>query len=249
MRRDIYNVSFIGKSNPNWICPTCDQGLLRIDKNTFNIRWTSKSKALISEGVWGCDDAEYIYSCILMCTNNYCNEEVSHCGVGVLSFNASDGPDYGYVKVFTPKYFEPHLKIIKIPNTCPENVLAPFNESFKIYFSSPNASANYIRIALEEIMNDLGIKREVKKNEKVRRLTLHDRIMLLSECDIDASLRDMIMAVKLLGNDGSHVLNNLTADDILDAYELAEYILEDIYGQKISRLRSMTERINNGRKW
>lgn len=229
MDRNIYSLGFINKSSPDWICPTCEKGILRFNSNTFNFRETSQSylrREAISDY-----DQEFIYCCILKCTNDQCNEAVSNIGTGVLVYDELEG----WVHVFTPKYFEPNLKLIKIPRNCPTNISKALNESFKIFFSNINATANILRITIEELLTSLKVPHTNPPN-------LHKRISNLNGYN---DIKDMLFAVKLIGNDGSHDLNTLKIDDIYDAYELIEYVLEEIYEEKQANIKAITKRINS----
>ena len=42
-------------------------------------------------------------------------------------------PNPVYLDFFQPKYFEPHLQLIHIPEDCPTTVTTLLNESFKLF--------------------------------------------------------------------------------------------------------------------
>jgi len=54
----------------------------------------------------------------------------------------------------------------------------------------------------------------------------------------------MILAIKWLGNAGSHGHAEVTMDDVMDAYELTEHILEEIYEPKLKKLKAIAKKVN-----
>ena len=99
---------------------------------------------------------EYVYSCLLVCTNDQCGEVVASTGVGsVKSYVYEDEAGKSseeYDELFRPQYFEPYLALLTIPEECPEAVSGPLRESFRLFFSSPSAAANSVRIAIEGLL-------------------------------------------------------------------------------------------------
>jgi len=120
---------------------------------------------------------------MLRCSNDQCKECVANTGIGGVDIDVvfgSDGePEQTWADFFRPKYFEPPLAIIHLPEECPGSVTEPLEESFRLFFCSPASASNNVRIALEALLTELGIKRFVVKNGKRQFLNLHSRIGLL----------------------------------------------------------------------
>ncbi len=55
---------------------------------------------------------------------------------------------------------------------------------------------------------------------------------------------DMLLAIKWLGNAGSHGHGKITIDDVMDSYELTEHILAEIFEPKIKKLKAIAKKIN-----
>jgi len=125
---------------------------------------------------------------------------------------------------FRPKFFEPHLVLLVIPTKCPESISAPLQESFRLFFASPGAASNHVRIAIEELLTDLKVRRFNVSGGKRSFISLHQRITLLPAKY--ATLKDMILAIKWLGNAGSHSdadgKPSISMDDVMDSYELTQ---------------------------
>ena len=129
---------------------------------------------------------------------------------------------------------------------CPADIKDEVRAASSLYWSDVSASANRIRTAVEKILDHKKIKRSKKiqsgKNAgKNRRLSLHERIELFKQKDSD--LAATMLAIKWLGNAGSHT-SDLNEKDLLDAFELLEHVIEELFVEKLKKIRSITKKIN-----
>lgn len=233
-----------------WGCPTCRSGFLKIIDNSFHRKETSKSHAAHTyhNGQWFPEHVEYVYSCLLKCGNKNCGEIISSSGTGfvdVVSYEIDEDnyqcPIYG--DYFKPKFFEPALDLISIPSGCPDSVIEPLRESFRLFFTSLSSSANHARIAIEVLLTELGVP---DKRSDGGFMKLHKRIADIPQ-DY-AHIKDMFEAVKWIGNAGSHHSDTKPdIEDVLNTYELIEHILEEIYAPRISRLTAIAAKINQNK--
>ena len=51
------------------------------------------------------------------------------------------------------------------------------------------------------------------------------------------------MAVKWLGNAGSHSGTTVSAEDVLDAYELMEKLLAEVFNEESKKLKALAKKI------
>lgn len=244
--RNVLKLPFRKNNSPDWVCPTCNKGILKIKDGTFHKEEVATSKEAHSHEAWDPEWVQYVYTCILICSNDKCNEVVANSGTGSVSWDfildENGEPDQTYEDYFWPKYFNPHLKLIKLPHDCPKPVSSLLNESFKLFFLSPESAANNVRASIEALLTELKIKRFSNKNGKRRYISLHQRIELLPEKY--EPLKEMIFAIKWLGNAGSHSNGEITIDDVMDAYALTEHILEEIYEPKAKKLKAIAKEVN-----
>src|SRR5690606_927123 len=124
----------------------------------------------------------------------------------------------------------------------PTSVKAPLQDSFRLFFCSPPSASNCVRIALEELLTELGIKRFAVTGGKRRIISLHTRIGLLPTRY--AELRDLLFAIKWLGNSGSHADSAISIDDVMDAYELIDHVLQELYAQRSKKAKELAKVIN-----
>ena len=171
---------------------------------------------------------------------------VSTIGTGSVDWDIAETehgePDQVFADFFLPKFFQPHLNIFNIPAACPSDVAEALRESFSLVFANPSAASNSVRIAVEHLLTNLKIRRFDVVNGKKRYINLHRRIALLPAKY--AEHKDLLVAIKWLGNAGSHATDAISLDDVLDAYELTQHILEEIYNTKTKTLKTLAKKVN-----
>jgi len=230
----------------NWNCPTCRKSILKIKAGTFHYELTQRSRNARSHEDWSPDLDDYVYSCILECTNPICKEIVSNSGIGFVDDDTDADEDGNLIFVkgvfFIPKYFSPSLSIFDYSSKISSEVKEELEKSFALFFCDPSSSGNHIRIALENLLTYLKIKRSVTTKGKRKYLALHNRIMLLPKKYHE--IQDLFFAIKWLGNVGSHSGKQVTSDDILDAYELMKEILTEVFTQKSKKMKNLAKQIN-----
>jgi hypothetical protein len=244
--RRALKIPFTRESTPDWVCPRCKKGLLRFVKDKFHTEERKHSKDAHDHEAWDPSWIEYVYSGLLKCSNDNCGEFVANSGSGTVDVDVvigDDGePEQTWGDFFRPKYFEPPLRLIDLPEGCPDSVAEPLQESFRLFFSSPASASNNVRIALEALLTELGIKRFNSKNGRRLFLNLHSRISLLPPKY--SELGELLLAIKWLGNAGSHADSAVTIDDVMDAYELIDHVLQELYAQKTKKAKALAKLIN-----
>lgn len=247
MDRRTVKLPFVTSRLPDWECPTCGKGHLKFKKDSFTFEECADSRDHSHEA-WDPDWIRYVYSGFLVCTNDKCKEVVATGGTGgveeTYGGEDEDGyPDIIYADSFRPKYFVPHLRLFKIPPGCAEEVKVHIERSFSLFFSEPPAAENSMRRAVEALLTDLGVRRFAKINGKRKAIALHSRILMLPK-KFDA-LKDLLLAIKWLGNAGSHDGKaQITADDVLDSYEFMDHVLQEIYVKKLGALKKLAKKVN-----
>jgi hypothetical protein len=250
---------FFKESFPNWNCPRCDIGVLRPVDGSFQYWESAESReagrnylmenrqSFDANTMLGGDASEYRYSVLLKCNNQTCMEYVASCGSGqVVEEYDRNTDEFNYPNGFLPQYFYPSMRIFPIPKECPKKVRDEIESSFKLFFSDPPASVNYIRKAVDEILTHKGVRRFVNNHtgQKIR-IALHDRIIGFRSSNSDTA--NSLLAMKWLGNEGSHT-DKITKNDVLDAYEILESVLDDLYVGYRKSLDKKVLKINKSRK-
>jgi hypothetical protein len=82
MDRKAYKLPFKKDRILRWMCPSCHKGILKIKKDTFYAEETNNSKKYRGHDAWEPEWIDYVYSCLLECTNPACKETVANSGTG-----------------------------------------------------------------------------------------------------------------------------------------------------------------------
>ncbi|QFZ84539.1 DUF4145 domain-containing protein [Variovorax paradoxus] len=244
MDRRVFNKHLRIEEVPDWRCPVCKSGNLTLDPKAFQFDHTAESRRDQSIPDAGYDWVRYQFVCFLTCSRATCGERISCLGWGeveqVQFFNERDQEmDVAYVDQFFPTYFDPPLVLMDVPKECPEDVAGHLRTSFSMYFCNPGASLNSARMAVEALMDHLKV---VDTWPDGKRMDLHFRIKRIPKEHVN--VMDHLLAVKYLGNAGSHHGDKPKREDVNDVYDVLEYALNKIFDQSEGRLKLLVERIN-----
>ncbi|WP_105649016.1 DUF4145 domain-containing protein, partial [Cronobacter dublinensis] len=169
-----------------------------------------------------------------------CNEVV--CCSGISRYESDWDYEKGmeYEQVLKPVNFVPALYPFIINDNCPEEISEPLAASFSVYLAQPGSAANLIRITVERLLTAIGVP---ERNDKGKRIVLHERL----EKHLPDNYSDYaspLMAIKFLGNAGSHTLDEVKVRDIEDAFEIMEYVVNDIFSKRKESIEVLTKRLN-----
>ena len=248
--KELLTSYFTSNQNTYWPCSTCSNGYLMINEDTFFSEETSASQKTQSHYGWDPESISLVYSCIFKCSNNNCNEQFASSGHGCLDWDIEEDdhgiPQQVYSPCFEPYYFYPSLKIIDIPENVPDDITNQLNKSFELFFSSPSAAINHARSALELILNYLKVSKTTINNKKKRvKINLHNRIDKLAKQH--SELKELLLAIKWIGNEGSHPEKSLTKNDVIDLYEILEHVLSELFENKSKSILAKAKKINKAK--
>ncbi len=234
---------------PAWLCPTCDVGTLReAIKDRIKIE-TGYSKLEHSEDYW---EPEFIinrFCSKMICTNPTCGEVVLVIGRGdVESYYDDEGTEWS--DIFVPSATFPAVPMFRISDDWPPSVSHELKLSFGSIWSDAGASANRLRTAVEHLLDHLAVKKTTlsKSGGKSRRvrLPLHDRIIAFKQKNSVAA--DLLLAIKWLGNAGSHANSQAIArDDVLDGMEIMEHVMHLLFDKQGANVSKLAKSINRKR--
>jgi hypothetical protein len=178
---------------------------------------------------------KYRFSALLECKNHLCREVVAIAGHGygyyeqMVYYDEDSGDpesDMIYIEKFYPDYMNPSPMLIVIPAKCPDDLREELHKAFIASWGDTYAALNHIRSSIEKLLNNLEIgKIKIDNEGKQSRLRLHDRIVSLG--NHNKHISDSLLAVKWLGNAGSHA-DKISLDDIYDALDIVEMVLDDL---------------------
>jgi hypothetical protein len=248
MNRELWNYPrFTAISSPKWTCPQCDTGLLRLIKESLFFEETNSSLENRKHEDWDPSWITYRFSAFFKC--NMCHEPNGVSGWGDVfeAFrNLQDGSiEEIFENQFYPEYFTTAPKIIQLPLECDTEIEMEIEKSFQLFFVDIHACGSKIRSVIESILDNFKIPRRKKINREakveIKTKSLHERIIHFGQQNAKAAER--LLAIKWIGNFGSHGLK-LERSDLLDAYEIFEVALQEIYDDDKRRVDKLTKSIN-----
>lgn len=222
---------------PPWPCPACGRHSLHLKDGSLARGETKDSRESYGSEDWEPDWVTERFVCLLVCQNRHCGEVCSVTGDTsyVLQYDGEREMR------FEPHFIEPAPDIVLIPKGCPELTAKELRAAFSLFWSDPSAALNRTRTSVEALLDAGKIQRKARsKKGDLHPLSLHQRIEKF--LPKDAQTRSKMLAVKWLGNLGSH--DRVTRGQVLEAFELVEYILEVVVEKRPQRLDRLAKDIN-----
>jgi len=213
-------------------------------KGTFGKADTRRSKLRSKNAeYWEIELWEARFVTILECRRKGCGEIVTVAGHARAEEYYDEEYENAEHEIYlVPDAVNPAPRMIALPEATPEAVRAQLEAAFLLYWLDPSASGSRVRTAVEQLLDALKIPRKKKTKEgRFRRLSLHGRIEKFREKSPD--LGDALLALKWLGNVATHD-TTLSRDDVLDALELVEHVLDEVFKKSRDRLREIARSIN-----
>jgi hypothetical protein len=242
--KSLQNTSFTINNIPVWSCPSCNNGHLMLLAEQFHFEETKLSLSWRKDDDWEPDFINYLFHGTLRCKN--CGDYITFLGTGSVNHDyfydqISKEYEEAYIDTFKPLYFNPPLNLIQIHEKCPENIIDEIRDSFKLFWNDLPSCANKIRSSLELLMDHQNVNKTFLQGSKRRKMSLHNRIIKFK--NKKPEIADYLLAIKWIGNTGSHV-GELNETDIIDAYELLELSLNLLFDKNIEKLKKITKEIN-----
>ncbi|QPB31309.1 DUF4145 domain-containing protein [Citrobacter amalonaticus] len=234
--------AFFANLQVEWPCPECGQKTLQIIKESWAVNETLGSSRASCEIWFEPEMHESIFSCMAQCSRSQCGEVVACTGKSgweQQGWNQETLNDE-YYQWFKPKTFFPALHPFELPDKCPQEITEPLQASFSIFLMQPSAAANLIRISVERMLTAMGV---VERNEKGKRIVLHTRLEMLP--DLYQTFTGPLMAIKFLGNAGSHTYDGVKTEDIEDAFKIMEYVVNDLFSGRKESVEVLTKRLSD----
>ncbi len=245
VNRSLWLAHFDASTPPRWPCPACG-GSLQYTTDTLSIRETKESRLARAHEDWDPEWTERRFTCVLECSRKECGETVAVVGNEKTSFGWQGEDEEGETRSLSPLLAVPMPRVFDVPDKCPPPILIELEKSFALIWLDPASAANHARAAVELLMDYLGVRKvEITKGDRKRKyLSLHRRIILFQKRE--PALGSALLAVKWIGNSGSHP-SGVQVLDIFDAYDILEHALEELIGRRSYSLRRLATGINRRR--
>lgn len=237
-----------------WVCGRCGRGHLHISDNKKVDESTAETNKAAKEDWFDHEDAEYRFAALLICNNANCADPVAISGTMYYEHFQVGYDDYETYARYRVKAVTPPPFPFAMDKKIPEAVRDHLKMAAGLLWTDHDAAGNRIRQAVEALMDERGIKKTYieasktpGKSGKRKKHMLHARIDMYKAANGEAA--DHLMAIKWIGNAGSHTgSEGLTRDQILDAFDLMEHALEEIYIRHRATLAKKVAKIVSSKK-
>ncbi|WP_155058463.1 DUF4145 domain-containing protein [Streptomyces blattellae] len=226
---------------PALLCPLCSQITLEPEINEFE---SATSAAARNTDDWDPTDASGFFYGELKCPRTPCGNRYVVAGSWTYDWgpaNVSGSEEDPYLVAYKVKHILPELPLIELPDGAPAGLQPMISAASASLLSDPSASANRIRSAIDCILDHKGVRKFPQGNRK-KRLTTHARIELFR--DKNPSAADQLMAMKWIGNVGSHESEVMPLAWVLDGIEHFAKAVEIVYDTKEKELMRRAAIIN-----
>lgn len=150
----------------------------------------------------------------------------------------NDDPSLAGLEV---RHILPPLPLIDFPDSVPPAIQGLVESASAVMLSDPSAAATRIRSAIECLLDEQRIRKTSPKKRSVR-LPAHDRILLFKR--VNPAAADLLMAMKWIGNIGTHESSPLPLSVVLDGTELFARAIILIYDREAQALERLAADIN-----
>ena len=168
MNRSLWTRAVTQRRAPAWPCPACRKGTLTLVPKSLVHKETVESSRAHGREAWDPDWITYTFTAWVRCGHSTCGQEFVVSGVGGIEpeYDADEGMTWE--PYFAPRFCWPTLDIFDVPAKCPDEVKAQLRAGFTLFWSDPAATASRVRIALERLMDHVGVPKR-RRDKTARR--------------------------------------------------------------------------------
>jgi hypothetical protein len=219
---------------PTVPCPTCEVGNLQL-ADGVQVIWASH--VMTAPDYPPLAEIEYSgsFTAHLRCDDGGCREGVVVAGRAYVDEQWESVTESRYQTFLQVHFVDPALRLFQIPPTTPEPIAKAIESASVVMWASPSSAANRLRYAVEEVLNHQGVAASG---------TAHSRIKKFGKTN--KALADALMAVKWIGNEGSHQ-DVLTTSDVLDDAEILEHVVVALYGTGSLAIEAKIKAVNDAK--
>ena len=235
INRSLWKKGFPPEKFPSFPCPSCIDGLVVPNKDKLYIELPGYAEKAYSTSEWDPERHFGRFSQLLVCCIEDCGEIVYAHGRTTMRSESFCTAIERYVPDWElqPCSFYPAPHIISLPANLSECVTRQMKQLFTLFWPDIGSAGNRLRTSLEGVLDHLDIPR--KETSKLK-----DRIDILRKKE--QALAQTFDALRMIGNHGSHT-TELSREALLDALDLYEDILKEIYSPRKSHLDKLERKI------
>jgi hypothetical protein len=241
MDRDLWWPQISQNSDKAFPCPRCALGQIRLVKDSVKSIRPSHNLNVTKEPDFEPDWIFHRFGGHFQCDQSLCGEIVVFSGHSEYVQIEDEEFGWGLEEAIHIDSFSPAPPILRVPGETPKEINRHLVISYELFWIDFSSCVARVRAGIEEMLNERGIPAtSIKANGTHARLTLGKRIDLFKVNDPDNS--GYLDALRFLGNIGAHEVS-IDRDKVMDAYELLETVLQEVYGQRTAKLKALRDKI------
>jgi len=243
LKKQLWRGSLNGSGWPLLPCPKCNGGDLRLLKETLKTEIPKYARSMDFD-----PNTPERFTMLLHCARAGCGEVVAVAGEVWTEPEANHENEIEWVRGYKPHYMRPAPPLIEVPKKTPTEVVKELKLSFELYWVDYNVCAARLRTSLERMMDHFGVtktrihKKDPNKPGKRRVLDLSARIDMFAKKVDTKQHRETLHALRTIGNLGVHS-SKVTQAAMLDAYQLYERALEDLFKDRGESTKAIIKRL------
>jgi hypothetical protein len=209
----------------HWLCGRCQRGHLRRDHRAWVEELTADTVLGREHEDWDNEFERSRFAGLLRCDSPTCRDPVSVTGTLRSEGRKVGCDEYETVTTYWVTTVSPPPLPYPISDSVPSAIGSRLRSAAGLLWSDHDAAANKIRQAVEALLDERRVKK-YPRNGPRKPIPLHARITDFSAKYKSAAQH--LLAIKWIGNAGSHD-GGLSRSDVLDALDLMEEVLEEVY--------------------
>ncbi len=214
---------------PRLLCPECGNGYIRFDSPTEAENGLSERMRLYEEA-WEPDWINGTFTSMGTCENPECGSKIAASGtyrVDTVTPHSGDGSyEDLYSSYYKFKSFIPPLLLIQIPESAPELIREGIARASAVLFADPSLAATALRLVIEQFLTSEDIPEE---NSSGHFINLHERIEKWRDKPNQNRVAELFLAVKWIGNAGTHSPTRLSFTEVLEGAEILEEAFHTLF--------------------
>ena len=232
---------------PELQCPRCRRSVLEPDVQSFEN--VSSIEARLGDEVWDGWTEGYFYG-TLSCARTPCGNK--YVVAGDWRSRSRDLPDQDdflddpHLAGFSVRHILPPLPVIPFPDKTPEDVRSLVQSASSVLLSDTSAAANRMRSAVECLLDARKVRR-LPPGKRGAKYRLNTDRRIKEFATENNKVAELLMAIKWIGNAGSHESRPLSLSVVLDGIELFAHAIHLLYDDTGAALHRRAARINRRR--
>ena len=229
LRRNLWKEDFLENEPPFWPCPACGRETLKPIPRSLSVLEPSGYKHTELSPF----EYTFRFKQFFKCSVDECGDIVGVAGDAELVVNSDPTRDEGddYIYRLFPMAVHRGPPIINLPAETPDSVREELETAFKLFWTDLGSCANKMRISVERALDELGIAAAHTLNLRIKAFET-----------IDPGHAQTFHALREVGNVGSHLGDN-TRETVLDAFEVYEDALRNLFGGHRDRIEALKTKI------